>query len=192
MKKFMISSFCISALSLVCLICFTGCKSKTDPGAVSMTGVKETVVEVKTGPDGLTNEQRNIKERLKQDNEPGSIKHLYVFSSMTGKCMLYSTVKGKVTSSGKRLSPTTLYRDGASGYPMASFPGTQINTPSGTRYTPEAIQDDGTYGSSVEYLYWFDVKDTYRQLYPPSGCILVLSTEPLSIPENEMGFRFTK
>lgn len=112
---------------------------------------------------------------------------------MTGKCMLYSTVKGKVTSSGKRLSPTTLYdTKNISGESLSSSPGVTVKTPNGIKSTAEAIQDDGTYGSSVEYLYWFDVKGVYRQLYPPSGCVLVIATEPLSIPSNEIMVRFTK
>jgi hypothetical protein len=172
----------------------SGCNSKpaANAGPISMTGIKEAVAEVKAGTDGLTNEQRNIKERLKLDNDPGSIKHLYVFSSMTGKPLLYSTVRGKVTSSGKRLSPTTLqdsWPNGNAGYVVA--PGSVVNTPGGKRYTAEAIQDDGTYGSSIDYLYWFDVKGTFRQLYVPSGAMLVISTEPLPIPENEIQVHFS-
>jgi hypothetical protein len=59
-----------------------------------------------TGTDGLTVEQRNIRDRLKIDNLPGSIKHLYVISAYSGQVLLYSTVRGKITSGGKRLTPS--------------------------------------------------------------------------------------
>lgn len=183
MRRLLCALFCSA------IVAVTGCGGCSNGPPVSATGVKEVVADVKPGSDGMTNEQRNIKDRLALENDPASVKHLYVFSSMTGKCLLYSTVKGKVTSSGKRLSPTTV--DGVHVDTYAS----QRHTVKlgGVNYiTNEVIQDDGTYGSSVEYIYWFDVKGTFRQLYPPSGCMLVMSTEPLPIPQNEINVRFTK
>ena len=60
---------------------------KVDPSAV-----------VQTNLQGVTVEQQNIIDRLKTDNEPGAIKHLYVISPFSGQVLLYSTVKGKITS----------------------------------------------------------------------------------------------
>ena len=74
----------------------------------SDSGVTKATTKIKTNPDGTTVEQKNIIERLKRDNDIGSIKHLYVISSYTGDVLQYSTVKGKVTSGGKRLSPKTV------------------------------------------------------------------------------------
>lgn len=142
---------------------------------VSLSGVSSTKAEVPVGSDGLTAEQRNIKERLRQDNSPGAIKHLYVLSAYSGQCLLYSTVREKVTSSGKRLSPTSVIAERAS--PL----GLAVNIGGTTQLTTEVLQDDGTYGSSIEYLYWFDVNGNYRQFYPSAGSIIVISTMPLPV-----------
>lgn len=75
MRKIVVKVMCFLAFC-----CVVGCKDKVKETPVSMTGVKEALAEVKVGSDGLTNEQRNIKQRLAIENEVGAIKHLYVFS----------------------------------------------------------------------------------------------------------------
>ena len=153
-----------------------------DPQPKSASGVDKVTVKVPVGPDHLTTEQRNVVERLRRDNEPGSIKHLYVISAYSGQVLIYSTVKGKVTSSGKRLSPTSVksvwindsngtgYRDGFT-----------VDIGGQTGITQEILQDDGTYGSSTEYLYWFDTKGVYHQHYVQGGQILHVSSEPIGV-----------
>ena len=89
---------------LACSFLISGCdaiRERAKPKSTS--GVKKATAHVKVGGDGNTNEQRNVLKRLEMDNQPGSIKHLYVISAMSGQTIIYSTVKGKVTSSGKRL-----------------------------------------------------------------------------------------
>ena len=83
--------------------------------AVSDSGVKKATTTVVTDQNGYTSEQKNIIERYKRDNLPGSIKHLYVISDASGQVLIYSTVKGKVTSSGKRLTPLTVEYNNATG-----------------------------------------------------------------------------
>ncbi len=95
-------------LSLLLLIGLTGCTLDSGNEAVSTTGIGKATANVAAQSDGLTIEQQNIKHRIELENMPGSIKHLYVFSAYSGQCLLYSTVKGKVTSSGKRLTPSTV------------------------------------------------------------------------------------
>jgi len=142
-----------------------------DSGAVkeqtSKSGVQEVQASVPTDMNGRTVEQNNIAARLKADNEPGSIKHLYIISAYSGQVLIYSTVKGKVTSSGKRLTPTMRARSGGqSDYQW---------------YYPDVIQDDGTYGTSMDYLYWWDSKGVYHQQYVTGGMILHISSEPLAV-----------
>src|SRR6267154_1856877 len=127
----------------------------------SASGVQQATARVQIGSDGLTVEQRNVRDRLAMDNKPGSIKHLYVISSYSGQVLIYSTVKGKVTSSGKRLTPTSV--NGSGGDSNYTIP---VDIAGTRRYTNEVLQDDGTYGSSVEYLFWFDVQGRYHQIYP--------------------------
>ncbi len=144
---------------------------------VSASGVEMVSVQVPVGADKLTTEQRNVKERLLKDNEPGAIKHLYVISAYSGQVLIYSTVKGKVTSGGKRLTPTSVN----GGYNNGSWYGFQVRIGGADFYTNEVLQDDGTYGHSVEYLYWWDTKGVYHQHYVQGGQILHVSSEPIAV-----------
>jgi hypothetical protein len=140
--------------------------------AKSDTGVTKITAKVAVGPDGLTVEQKNVSDRLEQENQIGSIKHLYVISPYSGQVMMYFTVKGKITSSGKRLSPSTVSGSSSGYYMPVVIDGKQY-------YTQEVLGDDGTYGGSIEYLYFWDVQGVYHQQYVQS-CILHISSKPLA------------
>lgn len=155
------------------VICMTGCEPSTPS---STSGVKKATTTVKTQADGNTIEQQNIINRLKIDNTLGSIKHLYVISAYSGQVLIYSTVKGKVTSSGKRLSPYTVST-------TTSNYGIPIEVGNHIEYTGEVLQDDGTYGSSIQYLYWWDSTGKYHQHYVSGGQIIHISDQPLVVPE---------
>jgi hypothetical protein len=165
-----------TALLLGALL-LSACDSQDMP--VSASGVKQASTKVSTNNAGRTNEQENYIERLNRDNKPGSIKHLYVISAYSGQVLIYSTVRGKVTSSGKRLTPTTVtsgaINDGCSG-----SVGFMANN---TRYcSEEMVQDDGMYGTSIPYIYWFDSKGVYHQHYPEGGQMIHISDQPLTVP----------
>ncbi len=151
-----------------------GCDDATTP--MSASGVGRAHVDVPTGQDGLTIEQRNVRDRVAQDNMPGSVKHLYIISAYSGQTLIYSTVRGKVTSSGKRLTPSTI--DYTANQTPNGFP---IEIGGSTHYTREVLGDDGTYGSSVEYLYWFDSRGIYHQQYITGGMIVHISNEPVAV-----------
>jgi len=142
------------------------------------SGVRKTSVQIPTGSDGLSAEQRNVRDRLVTDNKPGSIKHLYVISAYSGQVILYSTVRGKVTSSGKRLSPREINgsykQDGCTN-------GTNVYMGGYSYCTNEMIEDDGTYGESVPYVYWWDEQGRYYQIYPTGGQIITVSDQPIPI-----------
>jgi hypothetical protein len=147
-----------------------------DPGPLKATsGVERASVVVPVGSNGLTVEQANVSDRLVADNKPGSIKHLYVISAYSGQAIIYSTVRGKVTSGGKRLTPTTVHVGDA--YNARRFFGFEVLG----RETAEVLQDDGTYGSSMDYLYWWDTKGVYHQHYVSGGQIVHISDQPLSV-----------
>lgn len=152
---------------LIMLIIGMACESSVP---VSTTGVKKATAQITTDASGLTAEQNNIIERLKEDARPGSIKHLYVISAYSGDVILYSTVKGKVTSGGKRLTP----------YEVCTNVGIPVNIGGERRYTGEVLQDDGTYGSSMDYLFWWDTKGVYHQHYVTGGQIVHVSSEPIA------------
>ena len=151
---------------------FAGCTVTSQ----STSGVGKAEVKVPTGPDGLTTEQRNIHDRLVEDNKPGSVKHLYVISAYSGQVIIYSTVRGKVTSGGKRLTPTMVVDN----WGGASV-GFGVDFNGNTMITQEVLQDDGTYGSSSEYLYWWDTKGVYHQHYVSGGQIVHVSNQPLAV-----------
>ena len=146
--------------------------------ATSDSGVTKATVQVKTDVDGQTIEQKNYTERIRRDNLPGSIKHLYVISSMSGQVLLYSTVKGKVTSSSKRLTPSTVVGDGRS---ETKYYFNFIEIAGRSYLTNEVLGDDGTYGSSAEYLYWFDSKNVYHQHFRGANEMLHISDQPLNV-----------
>lgn len=43
------------------------------------------------------------------------------------------------------------------------------------------MQDDGTYGSFVEYWHWWDTRGIYHQHYVEGGQIVHISDQPLSV-----------
>lgn len=146
----------------------------------STTGIHEATANIQVQANGLTIEQDNIKSRLEEDNKPGSVKYLYIISAYSGDVLLYSTVKGKVTSSGKRLTPYSVSAlDGQ--YVGTGHGGIPVNVGGRTHYTSEVLQDDGTYGSSVDYLYWWDSKGIYHQQYVTGGMIVHISNAPIRV-----------
>ena len=168
----MAKGFFLGCLLFVCM--GADCNGNRSP--VSASGVSKATVHLSKGPDGLTVEQRNIRDRLVTDNKPGAIKHLYVISAYSGQVIIYSTVRGKVTSGGKRLTPTSI----ATGY-NAGWYGFTVPIGGQDYITGEVLQDDGSYGSSMDYLYWWDTKGIYHQHYVQGGQILHVSSEPIAV-----------
>ena len=159
---------------IVSFVITSGCNNER--GTESRSGARIVDVEIPVDPSGVTIEQKNVRERLIQDNKPGSIKHLYVFSAYTGTPIIYSTVMGKVTSSGKRLSPNQVYARWGVGPE-----GFKIRIGGETYLTKEVLSDDGVYGQSAPYLYWFDSKGIYHQHYVSGGQIVHISDQPIAI-----------
>lgn len=155
-------------MMFLALLSDSGC----DRSVQSVSGTTmATVNKVMTGPDGLTVEQHNISSRIAMDSKPGAIKHLYVISAYSGQVLIYSTVRGKVTSSDKRLTPDRV--DGATNF---TFP-----VAGSLFYTNQVLGEDGTYGHSAEYLYWWDAKGIYHQHYVVGGQIVHISDQPIAV-----------
>jgi len=160
----------------------SGCElGDDDKEPTSRTGVQAITASIETGSDGLTVEQRNVRRRLEIDNDPGAVKHLYIISAYSGEVLIYSTVKGKVSSSGKRLSPYSVTaQDGQ--YVGNDFNGFPIDVGGRSLRTGEVLQDDGTFGNSIPYIFWFDANDEYHQHYPGGGQIIHLASQPMQFP----------
>ena len=147
-----------------------GCDSSDEEMETSKSGIRETTAEIQVGSDGLTIEQRNIKHRLEEDNKPGSIKYLYVVSAYSGDVLFATTVDGKVTSSGKRLTSSMQLMRGDRGNHYGDF-------------VMPRIQDDGTHGSSIEYVYGWSTSGNYFQFYIAGGTFPIVSDKPLRFPK---------
>lgn len=111
-------------------------------------------------------ERSNVSKRLTTFEDPNKVTYIYLVSF--GKVMSYYTVKGKVTSSNKRLTTNTKIVENnsydAGNYSVVEQPGL-----------------DGTYGTSDNYIFFWTTDGTYVQWsgdYMLSDQPLKLSTPP--------------
>ena len=81
------------------------------------------------------------------------------------------------SSSGKRLSQSSQFEYGG------AF---------SRSYRPELLGDDGTYGSSAEYIYWWDSKGVYHQHYLSGGQIVHISDQPLAVKSVILNMELSK
>jgi hypothetical protein len=112
----------------------------------------------------------NIKRRLELTSSPGAVGFV-VLLNQAGQPILYTGVKGKITSSGKRLTS----------------PQQNVKARCG-EFCSEALgdgpSDEGTYGSSDPYIFFWDTNGVYHQWsgsYLYSDKPIRLRVEPLVI-----------
>ena len=158
MKRFNLTRS-LGIAGLLLAVAATGAFAQnTNTGVKSTSGVSQTSVRVQVGSDGLTTEQRNVRDRLEEDNKPGAIKHFYVIAPRSGQVLIYSTVKGKVTSSGKRLAPRSVgVKDG------------------------KGVGSD-MHGIPVPYVCWWDVTGVYPQHFFTVGQFNRIPSQPIPSP----------
>jgi hypothetical protein len=87
-------------------------------------------------------ERENIRQRILVSNDPNTL--LWIYPMSAGRVIGRFPVKGKVTSGSKRLTPST-------GYDFD------------TSATVELPDEMGTYGSSGDYIFWFDPAGNFHQ-----------------------------
>lgn len=108
----------------------------------------------------------NIRRRLELTSKPGLLGYIVLLNE-SGQPVYYSTVKGKVTSGSKRLTrPDRSTSEGLG----------QNNV------VVQAPSDEGTFGSSGEYVYFWTTNDQYVQWngkYFYSDKPIRLSVQPL-------------
>lgn len=156
------------------LITLSGCTTEIQ----SASGTKMAKVgALPTDVEGHTVEQNNIRDKVKIDAEMNKEWHIYVVSSYTGKIILESKSVGKITSSGKRLTPKHITGTSNGG-------GLAFDLSEGTTvYTDELPAEDGTFGDSTEYIYCKDDNGRNRRHYMMGGQIIHTSDKPLSLEE---------
>ena len=155
-----------------------GCNDKT-VNQTSDSGAQQAKVDsVKQNSRGLTSEQQNIQDRIKVTTDPTKVMWIHLIA-LDGKIVNRMAVRSKVTSSGKRLEPTQAVAYGYSGTSVGNYP-TYNNY-----CTPEIIQPDGTYGSSDNYIFWFDPTGRYHQWGTAGGLGYLLTDYPIDL-KNQM------
>lgn len=91
----------------------------------------------------------NIKRRLQLTSDPALMGYIVLFNDM-GQPILYTTVKGKVTSGSKRLTAPVQ----AWNVDRGEFSGTELDA---------APSDEGTWGSSNPYIFFWTTAGQYIQ-----------------------------
>ena len=113
----------------------------------------QQAAKAKAAAESLTFDENaeidNIKRRLEITSSPGKIGYIVLLNE-AGQPILYTSVKGKVTSGSKRLTRPTELVGG--------------NDHGGSRdYVMPGPSDEGTYGSSSPYIYFWTHEDRYVQ-----------------------------
>lgn len=112
-------------------------------------------------------EIENIKRRLTLTADPGKLGFVLLMNQ-AGQPIIYEGVKGKITSGGKRLTRAD------------EVP----NCYEGRCPVRGAASDEGTYGHSGEYIFYWNVDGVYRQWNGPylySDQPIRLRVDPLVI-----------
>lgn len=117
-------------------------------------------------------ERSNINKRQELFDNEAQVSWIYALAD-NGQVIFYGPVLGKVTSSGKRLEPTTSTGDAAYANHFGDI------------YTNELTQQDGTFGSSDTYVYWFDPDGNYYQW----GGNYFLTSVPIAVNESVLNVR---
>ena len=119
----------------------------------------------------------NIKARHELTSTPGMIGYIILMNE-AGQPVFYGSVKGKITSSGKRLTPpdqNRKYKPVWNGDSRVSAIG-------------PAPSDEGTWGSSDPYIYFWTAEGQYMQwngAYLYSNSPIRLNVQPLVVSLGE-------
>jgi len=101
-------------------------------------------------------EIENITRRLNLTSNPGQIGFVLLMNE-SGQPVMYMSVKGKITSGSKRLTRT----EQSACIPTVDEYGQRAGTCSFEKVS--APSDEGTYGSSGEYIYFWNTDGQYVQ-----------------------------
>lgn len=161
-----INKFIWAGILAVPLLLSSGCKpeepiqsNKTTQSQIAQR-TAESITFAENG------EIENIKRRLELTSSPQKLMYIVLVNQM-GQPILYEGVRGKVTSGGKALTP----RDRV----VRQDVGVQYSW-YGIRAAPS---DEGTYGSSGEYIFYWNTDGVYRQWAGP----YLLSDQPIHLSQ---------
>lgn len=157
---------------LIMLVSLVACKDK-EP-STAKTNQSKKAQEVANSINFSENaEIDNIKKRLELTSAPELIGYIALINGV-GQVVWYGSVKGKITSSGKRLTrPQELVR-GDNGAHYGDF-------------LMNSASDEGTWGHSSPYIYFWTASGQYIQwngLYTYSNQPFRLTQKPILISKN--------
>lgn len=136
--------FLLGLFVATALVVLTGCEEVNRPKYDQAQKAKEAAASINFTENA---EIDNIKKRLQLTANPAAIGFIILLNE-AGQPIFYTSVKGKITSGGKRLTEPD--RAGA-------FGAGQNNV---VRAAPS---DEGTWGSSSPYIFFWTVDDQYIQ-----------------------------
>lgn len=141
-----------AAFVVIFLLAITGCKGQEAPAAPAKTSQSEKAAEAANSITFTENaEIENIKKRLELTSDPG-LTGFVLLMNEAGQPIMYTGVRGKLTSGSKRLTST---------YTMI------YNNDCGDSWCDEVVNhapsDEGTWGNSNPYIYFWTTTGQYMQ-----------------------------
>ena len=155
--------------ALVCTALFLSACSEVSSTPQKVTQSQKAAAAANSIQFSENSEIENITRRLKLTSNPGQIGFILLMNEM-GQPVMYSSVKGKITSGSKRLTSPEKHELVGGDYELATAPS-----------------DEGTYGSSDPYIYFWDTNGQYVQWngkYLYSDKPIRVRIEPLVIKSN--------
>jgi hypothetical protein len=125
------------------------CKLEVAPATQKQTQTQKAAEAANSVKMVENAEIDNIKARLELTSNPGLMGFILLMNE-AGQPIMYTGVKGKITSGGKRLTaPTQQWK-----IDRGEWSGTQLGP---------APSDEGTWGSSDSYIYFWTTSGQYMQ-----------------------------
>ena len=142
----------ITTIIVACVVVMTGCNQQQQQKSAKRTqaDIAKATAESITFTENA--EIDNIKARLELTSDPG-LTGFVLLMNEAGQPIMYTGVQGKITSSGKRLTKpwdvfNVNYDCGSSAY---------------CDHVGVAPSDEGTWGSSSPYIYFWTTTGQYIQ-----------------------------
>lgn len=168
MKTIFFITISLSVFALTA--CNQGSSSSPSAKSVQSQKAKEAADSISFSENA---EIENIKNRLNLTSNPG-LTGFVLLMNEAGQPIMYTGVKGKITSGSKRLTRPQELVGGDRGEYNGSF-------------VVDSSSDEGTYGSSSPYIFFWTTNGQYMQRngkYLYSDKPFRLSVEPLVLEMN--------
>jgi hypothetical protein len=143
------------------------------PAAMAMLATCALSASAAGPTPGGTPAQQRIMKRSAEEAKTDVTRHLYVISPASGEVLMHSSVMGLVGSSSERLRPSRVETFQDSG-------GFSVPIGADKFHVSEVMNENGTYGTTMPFIYWWDTRGVYHQHFLTEGQIIHVCAEPLS------------